>query len=355
MIHAATFEDTAHLFLRWHRGDKAITRGLQSHDTSKPLLQKFRLLLSSSRLGLGFLKLHGVRLHLLRIECGDIDDRQSQTLGREAFFLGLRERPVAFHFEVFVGEAGQHFPLPHSLAGEHLERFQTGGFGEQHPLHLPGVQRHVPLLVHATHRQRHEEEGRDHREQRPHSHVDTSRFHVRQTPPLPDVANHPEDRPDEHRRDREDRQHLAQDFELGCQEVRDEEDHPEHDHPFVHPACDGIHDEEEFAARCHVDVRRHLNTQALLQKQIVEIAIGLLTKVRHLEPVRQDVVTVEPHERVGIEHHGAHGTEHHDAQSHVVRERIRWRVPPHERCEGRDDQLNVDACEANDDAFPLVR
>src|SRR5262249_48691630 len=67
-----------------------------------------------------------------------------------------------------------------------------------------------------------------------------------------------------------------------------------------------------------------------------------------------DVVAVEAHQRIAVEYHGADAAHNHEAEAHVVEEGLTGAVPPHERGDGGNHQLHVDARARDDDTLPLA-
>ena len=93
----------------------------------------------------------------------------------------------------------------------------------------------------------------------------------------------------------------------------------------------------------------------MFQAEVAEEAVRPFAQVRNLQPVGKDVVAVVTHQRVGVENHRADAAHDDQGQSHVVDVRMGRRVPPDPHRDGGDDQFDVDAGGADDDAMPFIR
>src|SRR5262249_39066146 len=125
-------------------------------------------------------------------------------------------------------------------------------------------------------------------------------------------------------------------------------------HPAVHPADDGVGDEQNAPAQLHVRLRLSLDPQAVLRHEPLQVAVGTVAEVGDFQPVGQDVIAVVAHQRVAVENHGADAADDHEAEAQVVDERLAGAVPPDEGGDGGNHQLDVDAGARDDDALPFV-
>ena len=75
-------------------------------------------------------------------------------------------------------------------------------------------------------------------------------------------------------------------------------------------------------------VRAAGSTTRAIFDQALQKAVGAVTQVRDFQPVRQDVVAIVTHERIGVENDRAHAANNHQAQAEVVDKWVARSVPP---------------------------
>ena len=200
----------------------------------------------------------------------------------------------------------------------------------------PEGQRHVPD----------EPDGEGHER---HAHRDGAPAH----PPEPGARQQVGDGPDQGDPDPGDGrgggdQHTQQQ-ELGG----DEEDDAGHDQHPVGEGGDGVADEPEplpGRRRAGVGV---LAAEEVALRQVAEVGVGARAEVRDLDEVGEDVVAVEPEERVRVEEERGGPRD----EDHVVGERAhgaRLDAEPQAKGERRDEQLDEHARGADQDPPPLA-
>src|SRR5947207_1325126 len=92
----------------------------------------------------------------------------------------------------------------------------------------------------------------------------------------------------------------------------------------------------------------------MLQGQVLQVLIAAVPKIGNFQPVGQDVITVEAHQRIAVEDDSADAADNHQAQAQVVDKWLAGGVPPDKSGNSGDDQLHINPREADDNALPLA-
>ena len=272
--------------------------------------------------------------------------RERPTLHADGFFqpgtrhgeFGPAFGAVALHEDVTLAD-GRAWEDPRlddeAISAEEDRRFLLA-------LHNP----HCPAVVLKRHDAQHDQPQRDHAE----------RGEGGAGPVLVEagVAGQPVDelahRQAEPHHGRPDREHQTDREELGHDVERDRDEQED----AVRERGQAVEQQDEELAALARRRRFVLHTEDVLLEEVLLEVHRPLHEVGNLEQVRQDVVPVEPHERVGVEQHRRERGGEHRVVRDLLGQAAVLRAQPDERGAGGDEELKEHPARAHGHALPLV-
>ena len=161
---------------------------------------------------------------------------------------------------------------------------------------------------------------------------------------------HPDESEDRHRRDA-----LRHDLEtVGVEESPNEEKNRRHHDPAVRDGRDRKDRKPKLVALRQERILLRLHAEEPFRRLLRHDLRRLLTKVRNLEDIRKNVVSVVAQQRVNVEDDRAHRREEHDVQTDVMKH-VLFREPPYPRADRRQRAFHKVARDSDARAFPFAR
>ena len=128
---------------------------------------------------------------------------------------------------------------------------------------------------------------------------------------------------------------------------------PERHDPAINERRHRKQNEPEPAGGGEKRIFRDLNPQAPPRELLLQDLRCLRTQVGDLQPVEQNIITIEPHERIGIKQHCRQCGNKEEIQAQIL-EQSRLGMPPECKRQRRQDDLHIHPRCRDKDPLPLV-